>query len=272
MTNRRTREPGAYERSPETALRKLATEYLKKPYIISGATPPAVLENRKVDEVLCSLAETFAPHKDHVFGIFVTGSRVLGYNKLGSDLDIDYVTHGIANVRPFNESVIQALQQQELDVAVENAATIDDHLHIPEDPQEFVSLLDKEPELFAYLFGYFPYQNENLWLTRLSALAVWQNLDAEHWQDCLENAVNIYAESWSPVITKMAEPDRFGLPAERLKKIFPKELFKARAKKFGLPQNPAGAYKKLLKWYQAHEAELQDAVMLPVYQGVLKEL
>lgn len=264
--------PEKQERKEIVELKNLAERYKSERFIIDGIDPEARENNRLVVEAIEAVGKKLDSRFNEVFGINMGGSRIKGYNTKESDIDLVVVTPDSTNDTGFvYDAIREELASRGITNDIDTMMGMWSQYDIETDPEQFVYRVDHHGNELITLFGYTPYRNANMDLTRLSALEVVQQytqVDYD-WEGVARNFAETYLGEHEHLIEKFAE--RFGVPVSEVGKIFPRALFKERHRKFGL-DNPTAMYTELKKWYTTNKKDLRKCKMLDVYNGVVKHL
>ncbi|OGL60164.1 hypothetical protein A2752_02045 [Candidatus Uhrbacteria bacterium RIFCSPHIGHO2_01_FULL_46_23] len=264
--------PEQQERKEIVELKNLAERYKSERFIIDGINPEARENNRLVVEAIQAAGEKLGPRFNEVFGINMGGSRIKGYNTRESDIDLVVVTPDTTEDSGFVYDAIQEeLRSRGITNNIDTMMGMWSQYDIETDPEQFVYRVDHHGNELITLFGYTPYRNPNMDLTRLAALEIIQQytqVDYD-WEGVAENFAYTYLGEHGHLVEKFAE--RYGVPVSEVAKIFPPGLFQQRHKKFGL-ETPKPMYAELKKWYSENKKDLRKHKMYDVYNGVVKHL
>jgi predicted nucleotidyltransferase len=264
--------PEQQERKEILELRNLAERYKSERFIIDGIDPEARENNRLVVEAVEAAGRKLAPRFNEVFGINMGGSRIKGYNKKKSDIDLVVATPDTTEDSGFvYDAIREELSSRGVTNNIDTMMGMWSKYDIETDPEQFVYRVDHHGNELITLFGYTPYRNPNMDLTLLAALEIVQQYTQVNydWKGVTDNFAETYLGEYEHLVEKFAE--RYGVPIAEVAKIFPKALFQQRHKKFGL-KAPKPMYAELKKWYSENKKDLRKHKMYDVYNGVIKQL
>lgn len=257
----------------ETAeLKDLASRYKTEAFIIDGIDQEARENNRLVVEAIEAVGKKLSSRYNEFFGIHMGGSRIKGYNTKKSDIDLVVVTpKSTSNTRFVYDAVRTELDSRGVDNALDSMMGSWANFAIETDPQEFVYRVDHHADELITLFGYAPYRNANVDLSRLSALEIVRQYTAIDfdWTEVANEFAITYLGERNHLVQKFAE--RFGVSVTEVEKIFTASLFEQRYRKFGL-EHPDKMYSELKRWYTKNRKDLKKYTMYDVYNGVVEHL
>lgn len=214
--------------------------------------------------------------ENDIFGIILSGSRVKGYNKKGSDIDIALIQPQDAWSSPETNNQIfrvinETLKKRGLP-EIDTGVGMWTEFPIPTDPKKFLYFIDHKHNELITLFGYMPYQNPNV---RIAQLAVVELIGMMHGgKEVWERLQDAY--SWTHlgvgheqdrIIVKLAS--RLRLKSREVEAILTQSLFEERKKKFSI-QDRETLEQSLKGWYVKNKGKLKTYRMVQVYEEVKK--
>lgn len=248
----------------------LAKSYRSKGFIVGGIDSEAQKNNRLVIKALGEVLKESKHNNNDIFAIHMGGSRVKGYNTKDSDIDIILATPDtIHNDHFIHQTIQEELEKKGIKNRLDWMIGQWAGYNIKTDPNNFISTVDQYTEELISLFGYTIYHNPNLFLSKLAFLEVIKkDTYGILWDTISGKYADTYLNEREHITEKIAE--RLELSTKEVAKLFTKDLFKERYKKFGL-SNPLDMHKKLEQWYKNNKKDLGSYVMRDVYEEV-KEL
>jgi hypothetical protein len=255
----------------ERQLQRLVEAYRTQEIIVGGVTEDAREENRKVFMALQDASREIDPN--HIFGIHLLGSRIKGYNKVGSD--VDFIAVEVRNndniVGVVNRSLSRAGLSVDANRDVEALLDTEElRAVIPTEATDFLQQVRRDPYRFQKLFGTETIATPNLYLAQLSFFESLQFLDRQdHWsviQGVYDSA--FLGSSWHD-LGKFTR--RLGVPSLFAEQYLTKELFQERYARFGL-RSFAEEHARLESWMEEQDQRaLESYCMYPVLQGIQRK-
>lgn len=287
--NLRIEEPfgkgGGQEMLPLSTIELLAQAYRSRETIHTGIDRDAAMNNRAVISVLQNVGRTLEEDQgfqDKLFGIFLGGSRVIGYNMFDSDIDIALVLSDKASSND-RSSILNLIDTQLTNAQIYNPVeTVIEGFTlptkpIPTTPDDFDSLYNDATEEANGLFGNMIYANNNFYLARLTFLEminrdfrkeiVWKEIKDIYNQSFLFDLGDT-PDMQDEKFQKIAE--RYGTTLEYTKRLLLPAIA-ARYKKFGLSDFQA-TLKRNRNWYKKERNTLKGYSMEEVHIAILEKL
>jgi predicted nucleotidyltransferase len=253
-------------------LRRIAEKYKSERFVIDGIDEEARKNNQLVVEAIETAGRKLDSRFNEVFGINMGGSRIKGFNTKESDIDLVVVRPDTATDTGFvYDTIEEELSSRGITNKIDVLMGMWAQYDIETDPENFIYRVDHHGNELITLFGYSPYHNANLDLTRLAALEIIQQytqVDYD-WEGVARNFADTYLGERNHVVEKFAA--RYGISTKETARIFPQSLLDERHRKLGL-ENPKKLYSELKQWHSKNKRQLRKYQMYKVYNRVLERL
>jgi len=191
-------------------LQELAGRLLRERFVIDGVNQEARENNKLVVEAIAAAGESLPELQNRIFAINMAGSRIKGYNTAESDIDLSSL----------NDRVVSELAKRGISDNVDEGMAMWSEYDIVTDVDGFIEQVDKNGDDCVALFGYIPYKNPNLNLTRMAILEIMMDFqgDLSHWSAVSAVFNDEYIGHSDYITGKLAK--RYGMPIEEVEKVF----------------------------------------------------
>ena len=204
-------------------LQELAGRLLRERFVIDGVNQEARENNKLVVEAIAAAGESLPELQNRIFAINMAGSRIKGYNTAKSDIDLFFVKTDQTteeDVSSLNDRVVSELAKRGISDNVDEGMAMWSEYDIVTDVDGFIEQVDKNGDDCVALFGYIPYKNPNLNLTRMAILEIMMDFqgDLSHWSAVSAVFNDEYIGHSDYITGKLAK--RYGMPIEEVEKVF----------------------------------------------------
>ena len=212
-------------------IQELAKKYVSQNWILDGVNSEAKEQNIRLINALKytgGIIEEF--YQNQVFGIFLRGSRIIGYHTPESDADIIIVApNGAKKIRKNIEDIIEHSQKKfkirEIDI--NNVSQMIDKEIILKD---FLEHCEKVPLINNSLYGCEMYTNPNLMIARLIGLEIANKAEHYPWYKVIWEHQEMYLGKRDHTYEKISE--RFDVPIKEVERTINNDVWKQRFEKF----------------------------------------